>query len=155
TVRRHVEDILYSLFAWSQGEFELTAAAEPPADQKIRLLAHPDHLIVEGIRRKVDLERLVDQVGRDSTRPAPLSPDLAAALCDVHLDDDERAALPLIDGVRSIADLVRESPLDEVRVYQLAYGLAALGLARLDRPESDTLTDWDENTPTGVVGQPV
>src|SRR5262249_10509919 len=110
---------------------------------------------VEGIRRKVDLERLVDQVGHGTTRPSPLSPDLAAALCDVFLDDDERALLPLVDGARSMADLVREGALDEVRVYQLAYGLAALGIVRLDRPEGDTLTDWDENTPTGVVGQPV
>ena len=154
TVRRHVEDILYSLFAWSQGDFELHAGSDPPHDQKVRLLSHPDHLIVEGIRRKVDLERLVDQVGAQATRPSPLSPDLAAALCDVNLEDDERAMLPLLDGVRSIAELIADSHLDEVRVYQLVYGLCALNLLRLDRPEQDTLTDFDDDTPTGVVGQP-
>src|SRR5262249_21156185 len=104
------------------------------------------------IRRKVDLERLIDQVGPDTTRLAPLSPDLLAALCDVSLEDDERALVPLVDGVRSIADFVREGRAELVRVYQLAYALAALGLARLDRADRDTLTDFDDDTPTGVMG---
>jgi len=133
TVRRHVEDIIYSLFAWIEGEFELLPGAEPPKGQKVRLGAHPDALIVDGIRRKLGLERLIERVGAEDTILHPLSADLQAALVDAALDEPERQTLALIDGQRSLGDLCAAGPLDETGVYQLAYALVALGLARLER----------------------
>src|SRR5262249_58592480 len=60
-VRRHVEDIVYSLFGWDHGHYHLTL--DPTASgERIRLSRHPASLILEGIRRKLDrtaLERLV------------------------------------------------------------------------------------------------
>ena len=147
TVRRHVEDILYSLFAWADGSFELLPGQELGPDQRVRLLDHPDALVLEGIRRKFDLERLIERSGGAETVLHPLAADLEAALGDAGLEAGERAMVALVDGRRSIADLVREGPLDETGVLRLGYGLVCLELVRADRhgaaPQARALPERD------------
>src|SRR6185295_2920363 len=56
-VRRHVEDIVYSLFAWDSGAYGTSPGDGGARDEKIRLAAHPTAIVLEGIRRKIGLER--------------------------------------------------------------------------------------------------
>jgi hypothetical protein len=130
-VRRHVEDIIYSLFSLDEGVVELELG-DSAQDEKIRLATHPSALIFEGIRRKSDLSRLVRRLGPETTAIAPLGRDeLAAALAEADLSLEERAAAELFDGRRTLADVAMSTRLDPALVYGLAYGLVVLGLARV------------------------
>jgi hypothetical protein len=129
-VRRHVEDILYSLFAWDSGKVTL-ASGDAAQDERIRLATHPTALLFEGIRRKMDLPRLRARVGGDETVIVPLKrDDIASALAEADLAAEERAAADLFDGRRTLAEVVGMSRIDATSVWQLAHALCALGLAR-------------------------
>jgi hypothetical protein len=149
-VRRHVEDIVYSLFAWDTGTYA-TSPGDGAKDEKIRLAAHPTAIVLEGIRRKMGIERLRARLGPPTTVIAPLKrDDIAQVLSDGDLSPDEKRAADLFDGRRTLGDVMAmpELNLDEVGVYQLAHGLAALGLARvIDRGRE--ITDSGRQT-TGV-----
>jgi ActR/RegA family two-component response regulator len=132
TVRRHAEEILYSLFAWERGRWKLVRG-EAPAEERVRMSAHPWALIVEGIRRKYSLERLVDLVGPPETVLTPTTA-LARALDDGAFSPAERARAELIDGERTLAELqlgTAAAPLGEAGLYALAWGLCAIGAVRL------------------------
>jgi hypothetical protein len=133
-VRRHVEDIVYSLFSWEDGAFEVLPgpAAE---DEKIRLATHPHALVLEGIRRKLLGTRLAERLGPLSSVLVPLSRDgIARAVDEADLSPDEKEAADLFDGRRSLQQVLAASRLDETSLYQLGYGLWALGLARVLQP---------------------
>jgi DnaJ-domain-containing protein 1 len=131
-VRRHVEDVIYSLFAWDDGS-ALLEPTDPARDEKIRLATHPSALVLEGIRRKYDAARLEARLGGPQTVIAPLKRDeVTTALAEADLSLEERAAAEMFDGHRTLADVAAATHLDESAVAHLAYGLVVLGLARRD-----------------------
>jgi hypothetical protein len=65
-VRRHVEDIIYSLFAWDHGEYRIVAG-DGAASERIRLSRHPAAMVLEGVRR--DHNRSDDQPKELPTHP--------------------------------------------------------------------------------------
>jgi hypothetical protein len=138
-VRRHVEDIFYSLFAWEDGEATLEPG-DAAQDEKIRLATHPTALVFEGIRRKYGAARLLARLGPPETIVAPLKrDDVTSALAEADLSLEERAAADLFDGRRSLADAAAATRLDPLVIAQLAYSLVVLGLARAhDRGGRDT-----------------
>jgi CheY-like chemotaxis protein len=143
-VRRHLEDLIYSLFSWEGGTCTVTPGGSA-RDEKIRLAAPAAALIYEGIRRKLDLERLRALVGPPSTVLAPRRDDLAEALADVELAAEERRLLAGFDGRRSLAEIAAEAGAAETTVYQLAHLARALDLAVAAETDGGRLT-------TGVVG---
>ena len=137
TVRRYVEEILYSCYGWERGRYRL-AHVEPPTEDRVRLGAHPWALFVEGVRRKYSLERLVELVGPPETVLAPTTL-LARALDEAAITAAERARAELIDGERSLAELALGAvgpPLGETALYALAWSLVAIGAARLGAVEA-------------------
>ncbi|HEU5060594.1 MAG TPA: DUF4388 domain-containing protein, partial [Kofleriaceae bacterium] len=60
-VRHHIEDILYSLFAWDSGEFSISPG-DPPGE-RIRLTRHPAAIVLEGVRRMYGADRLETRLG--------------------------------------------------------------------------------------------
>jgi CheY-like chemotaxis protein len=132
-VRRHIEDILYSLFSWESGTVT-TVAGGTGREEKIRLAAPPTALVVEGIRRKLGAERLRALLGANDTVLVPTKPEeLLAALADADLGTDERQAVELFDGERDLAAVTAASTLAAEQVLQLAFALVALGLVRTQR----------------------
>jgi DNA-binding response OmpR family regulator len=149
-VRRHVEDLVYSLFSWDAGRY-VVSSEEGAAEEKIRLHAHPGAVVMEGIRRKMDLDRLRIRLGPRETVliPAKLE-EVLDAVAQTDLSTEERKVVELFDGRRSLAEVTaaaRREGLGEETVYQLAYGLLALGLAR---PQGRVSTDGGRAT-TGVA----
>jgi hypothetical protein len=133
-LRRHVEEIIYSCFAWESAGYRLDGELASP-ENKLRLSGHPWALVMEGVRRKYGLERLVELVGPPETVLTPTSA-LEHALVDCELTPPERVAAELFDGERSLADValavggMRGIVLDEAALYALAWALIAVGAAR-------------------------
>jgi hypothetical protein len=150
-VRRHIEDIIYSAFAWGSGSFKI-ASREPPSE-RIRLSRHPVALVVEGVRRKYDLERLIEGLGSEDVVLAPRSTKAIDAVAHVaDLGTEERAMLALFDGIRTLAQVTEQSGIDELTCAQLGFALIALGAVEVVFRGEET-GQTDSGRATALVGE--
>jgi hypothetical protein len=147
-VRRHVEDIVYSLFGWERGSYTITLDAEPSAE-RIRLSRHPAALILEGIRRKLDRTSLDRLIGQPSTVIEVRDRERLGGIVNLgDLSAEERAALAAFDGQADLAQVARTAGVDVADILPLAWGLCVLGLATARRADTELP---DEST--ALVGE--
>lgn len=143
-VRRQVEEIIYSLFAWWEGNYVI-GFGEPAPDERIRLETHVSALIVEGIRRKYGLDRLLELVGPPETQLLAI---VAAEqrMARAGLSDAERAALKAMDGELTLREIAGMVPIGEAELYPLAYAATVLG-AVMPRGAGDIRAHGGEPVP--------
>ncbi|HUH02585.1 MAG TPA: DUF4388 domain-containing protein, partial [Kofleriaceae bacterium] len=128
-VRRHIEDILYSLFALTEGQYVMEPG-EHVAAERIRLSRHPAALILEGIRRKYSLEQLERRLGAADAVIAVRDPErLKPILSVADLSRSERNAIAALDGDHTLEEVARVGAVSLLEAYQLAFGLVALDAA--------------------------
>jgi hypothetical protein len=140
-VRRHVEDIIYSVFAWDHGRYRIAFDTTPCAE-RIRLSRHAASLILEGIRRKLDRTALETLIGPGSTIVEVRDRErLGGIVTTGDLAPEERAALGALDGQADLAQVARNIGVDLADVLPVAWGLCALGLATARRSEADVVED--------------
>jgi DNA-binding NarL/FixJ family response regulator len=136
-VRRHVEDIVYSLFQWDRGTYHIALDATP-SSERIRLSRHPAALILEGIRRKLDRTSLERLIGSAST--VIEVPDRERLGGIINLGDlavEERSALAAFDANADLSAVARAAGVDVADVLPLAWGLCVLGLATARRTDTE------------------
>ncbi|HLL24734.1 MAG TPA: DUF4388 domain-containing protein, partial [Kofleriaceae bacterium] len=147
-VRRHVEDIVYSLFSWDRGHYQLATDAQPSAE-RIRLSRHPASLVLEGIRRKFDRTSLERLIGPPSTVIEVRDRERLGGIINMgDLAAEERAALAAFDGQSDLSTVARAGGVDLADVLPLAWGLCVLGLAHARRTDTEIP---DEST--ALVGE--
>lgn len=147
-VRRHVEDIVYSLFGWERGHYQITVDPQPSAE-RIRLSRHPASLVLEGIRRKLDRTTLERLLGPPSTVLEVGDRERLGGIINMgDLAQEERAALAAFDGQADMASVARAAGVDIADVLPLAWGLCVLGLATARRTDTEVP---DEST--ALVGE--
>ncbi|HUJ62726.1 MAG TPA: DUF4388 domain-containing protein, partial [Kofleriaceae bacterium] len=140
-VRRHVEDILYSLFGWDSGHYHIHLDSTPSAE-RIRLSRHPASLILEGIRRKLDRTSLERLVGPPSTVIEVADRERLGGIMNVgDLAPEERAALAGFDGQVDLAQVARATGVDLADLLPLAWALCVLGLATARRAEAEVVDE--------------
>jgi len=147
-VRRHVEDLVYSLFGWERGTYYIALDPQPSAE-RIRLSRHPAALILEGIRRKLDRSSLERLIGPASTVIEVRDRERLGGI--VHMGDlavEERSALAAFDGQADLTQVARTAGVDVADVLPLAWGLCVLGLATARRTDTEVP---DEST--ALVGE--
>jgi hypothetical protein len=129
-VRQHLEDIVYSVFSWTSGSYD--ALPEQTISERIRLSRHPAALIVEGIRRKYDRQRLESCLGGMGQVLVSVKGDeQLSTIAAADLSGSEAEAQRLFDGEHTLDDARAESQLEGLRVGQLAYAWVCLGIAEL------------------------
>jgi len=120
-----VEEAVYHLFAWDQGRFSFKADDLPDETQVLLVSLNTDSLLLEGARRVDEwsiIERevhsldLVYQVVRDPQ-----------AAEDVELTGKQTRVLSLLDGARTVAEVVEASGLVEFETGKVIYELAKAG----------------------------
>jgi hypothetical protein len=145
-LRHQVEEIFYSCFAWDDGVYRLELVPAP-MDDRLRLSTAPWALILEGIRRKYGLERLLERVGPPETVLAPTT-SMPRALGECGLTLAERRACELCDGERSLAEIQRalaglpSGELSETGLWALAWALLATGAAHTGGAATDERHDF-------------
>ena len=129
-VRHHIEDILYSLFAWDTGEFAISPG-DPPGE-RIRLTRHPAAIVLEGVRRKYGPEHLEARLGSPAAVVAVRSSRQLGAIAAVaDLSPPERAVMQKLDGERTIEQVAEAAQVDHLVALQLAFALVGLGVAEV------------------------
>jgi hypothetical protein len=134
-VRHHVEDIIFSIFAWDHGHYHVMIDTAASAE-RIRLSRHAASLILEGIRRKLDRTTLESLIGPSSTVVEVRDRDRLSGIISLgDLAPEERAALAAFDGQADLAHVARTAGVDLADLLPLAWALCVLGLATARRSE--------------------
>jgi DNA-binding NarL/FixJ family response regulator len=132
TVREHDEELaeqyaerILALFAWRQASIEFTPM--PPPHELVQILLPPERLVVEGLRRHYEPERLAAALV-DPNRVLRLSADAGRRVPFLVLQPLEAATLVLIDGQRTVREICSQSP-GRVEALRALYASLCLGIA--------------------------
>jgi uncharacterized protein DUF4388 len=136
-VTEQVQEIIYSLFHWDEGQFEFVEG-DLPSREVIVLRMSTGDLLREGVRRVERWSRIRRGVGELSQRYA-LSAESAALLPALSLEPDEVSLVATLDGVTSLEEICRGSRLPDFVVCRNLWGLWAAGI--MDRVPQDTGPD--------------
>lgn len=153
-VRHHLEELVYTLFAWDQGEYAIIPG-QFAMTERIRLSTHPAAMVLEGVRRKYHGEVLVALVGPpESVVEIHDDTQRKTVMSVADLSPAERRILLAFDGQRTLAEVSDETRLGRLTVYQLAYGLVALDAARVRRPGDPPLAEPEAASPEEAGAAP-
>jgi tetratricopeptide (TPR) repeat protein len=120
-----IEEAVYHLFTWNKGSFYFNPD-ETPDEKKVFLVSlNADRLLMEGARRvdewslierKIPSLNLIFKIVRD-----PQEQD------EVQLSGNQEKLIPLLNGRRTVSDLVEESGLVEFETGKALYELIQAG----------------------------
>jgi hypothetical protein len=132
-VLEQVNAILTELFEWDEGAVSFKVG-EYRTDELIKLTIPTRRLILQGVKGIRDVRRLVSVLGPSWTVFAPA--DSAADIGDMGLSAPEASFLGLVDGVRTLRELVGAGPGEAAHNAKLVYAFFVLKL--VVRRESDS-----------------
>ena len=142
-VREQVQEIIFSLIGWDEGEYEFVPG-ELPAREVILLQMSTGDLLMQGIRRVQRWSQIRAGVGSLEQQYA-LSPASATLLASVALLKPELDLLASLDGVSTLQEICRLSRQPDFLACRAVWGLWAAGI--LDRVPQDTVQpDRSEHT---------
>ncbi|HEV2146134.1 MAG TPA: DUF4388 domain-containing protein [Longimicrobiaceae bacterium] len=124
-IRVQIEEAVYYLFTWSQGSFYFEAEQRPPEGAML-VSINPENLLLEGARR-IDEWSLIEK--KISSLDLIFEMDRARPMDGVDLTDEQRKIVPLVDGKRTVHEVVEESGLVEFDVGKALFGLIQAGFA--------------------------
>ena len=124
-LHRQIEETLFSMFLWEQGEFEYRDQEFDLSDQIITSF-DTMQIVLEASRRVDEISEIKKRVPADHGVLTVTNDD--AALQKAKLNTVERAVLSLINGRRSVKGLIHDSGYDELKVYKTLFSLITAGL---------------------------
>jgi hypothetical protein len=136
-----IEEIIYNLFGWNSGEFIFYDGKLPPADQFTTQLGTMN-VIMEG-SKKIDEWTQIQKTLPDDDVQLRVVKDLKVKSTVVTLTVDELQILPLINGERTIPELLRISPLSEFHTYKALYDLITAGWVEEGERKKARLQEMD------------
>jgi tetratricopeptide (TPR) repeat protein len=125
-IRIQIEEAVYYLFTWNQGSFYFEAE-QRPEEGAMLVSINPENLLLEGARR-IDEWSLIEKkipsldLIFDLERSREIPP-------ETELTEEQRKIVPLLDGQRSVQELIDESGLVEFDVGKALFGLIQAGFA--------------------------
>jgi len=125
-IRVQIEEAVYFLFTWTQGSFYFEVDQRPGPDAFL-VSINPENLLLEGARRVDEWSVIEKKIPSLDLIFAP-SPEGPSADTS-ELTADQLKIIPLLDGRRSVRDLIEESGLVEFDVGKALFGLLQAGLA--------------------------
>lgn len=123
---KQVEEILYSILFWKKGNF-IYKATSVKFDGKVITHLNPMKLILEASRRIDEMSLLTGTITNDllvykKTADKGKNPD------ELNFSHTEAHILNLIDGTRSVRDIIAAGNYDEFTVYKTIFSLISSGL---------------------------
>ncbi|MBF0467593.1 MAG: DUF4388 domain-containing protein [Desulfamplus sp.] len=134
---KQVEEILYSLLLWKKGKFEYKDIKLNLEGMVITQL-NPMKLILEASRR-IDEMSVLNTVITSDNLVFRISGHVQNKEDEIRLNANEWRILSLIDGNRTIRQIVAQSGYDEFAVYKIIFSLNSYGL--VEQKEEVQLSD--------------
>jgi len=124
-LRQKAEETVYSLFLWDDAEFDFADGERPPSDQVV-VTVSVEGVLMEGLRRYDTSRRIREVLTHNrlilARGPRPLGPEIADRAFP-------RRVYELVDGRRTIADIILEAHASEFNVSQILFALVQRGHA--------------------------
>ncbi|HEY3056943.1 MAG TPA: DUF4388 domain-containing protein [Thermoanaerobaculia bacterium] len=151
-----VSEVVYDAFVWTEGSFRFTEDLQLP-DYAVTISVDLANLIMEGARRIEEWEQCVQLLPDDAVVFRVVS---TPKDDKITLSADEWKILFLVNGQRTLAELVAEAEDDALNVYRIIYGLQANRLIEPIRPpasadDTSRLTDEKPLPQDDTVRQPI
>jgi hypothetical protein len=130
-IARRAESVVCSVFGWSHGEFRFVDRA-PRSSERVALPPSP-WLVLEGVRRRYGLDRLLVRLPVDATlvRTAVLDESVRA----LALGGDERRLGDAVGASATVGEVLASHPgqaLGEQTTLQVLWALCAVGGLQLE-----------------------
>jgi hypothetical protein len=124
-VTEQITALVIGLFNWDKGRvsFEI---GDYKKDEMIKIALPLRKAILEGVKAMWDAKRLLARLGTKTTVYAPVF-ELKEVLA-LHLDPHEMQLLQMVDGRRSVYELVTKGPLTQPQNAKLLYVFHVLKL---------------------------
>ena len=151
-LKMQIEEIVYGLFGWKNGEFKFLEAQEPPSEVILTEL-NPMNLIMEGTRRIDEWEELKKVLPSDDTtielvRDPPIKSE------ELRLSKNEIIVMAVIGSGKRIADVLEDSYLDRFDTSKGIANLLNTGLiAAVKRVVKDKTGEDDEKALAELLAQ--
>lgn len=119
-----LESKLFDVFGWPDGEYQFNPRIDIPP-QAVHLDMSLATIVYEGVRRGFSDKQLTDLLAPFEESYLAVHPDPLHRFQDVSLEADERKAVALIDGRRTLQQVIERCGLPEAQARQLIYALLA------------------------------
>ena len=144
---KQVEVILYDLLLWEKGKFEYKDARLNLTNMIVTQL-NPMKLILEASRRIDELSVLKKVIPSDKL-VFKMSGKVHSKE-EIKLNANEWRVLSLIDGTRSVRQVITESGYDEFAVYKIIFSVISSGLIE-QKQEVVQANENDGNNLSGIL----
>ncbi len=141
-LKQQVEEIIYNLFSWKEGEF-IFKEGQLPASREGLVDLNTMNIIMEGTRRIdewVEIQKVLPsdhQILRVSATPQVKSDEVTISL-------DEFRVLTLIDGSRTVQEILGQSPLGDFATSRAVYKLLLGKLVEISGTKEAEVADPKE-----------
>ena len=125
----HLAEQTYGLFAWEAGSFAWHSDVMPLEDRITLNMPTPGWLL-EGLRRKYDMPRLLPHVGGGATMVARTTA-CEALVPNLHVGSAEAHMISLLDGTRTLEDIASSCQTPIIEVYRVVLLLVMLRHAQV------------------------
>lgn len=132
-VKYQVKEIIYSLFQLDEGEYDFVENIPP--DEVITLKIGTNNLIYEGVNKISNLTRIRRDMPAAHTVFA-LNEDPSGIFRGIDLSQQDARILSLVDGTRSINQVIEQSRMNSFDVMKTLYVLWSTGfITQMQPPE--------------------
>jgi len=139
SVVEHTQEIVYSAFLWTEGQYKLEEGGE--SKEAIKLNISTPDLILEGIRRIDSWSRIDRAVGGLAARYARV-PDFEARLGNVSLAPEKLALLTGLAAAKTVEQICDASDLPDFEVCRTLWAYGVVGVVRrMDAPAVERVVD--------------
>jgi len=125
-VCKQVEELIYSILSWASGSFKFYEN-QYPTQEEIRVNISVENAILEGCRRLDEINRSKEALPEFDTIMT-IAPSPAERRTDISLQPEEWHLLGLVNGQRTIKEIVEISNLSDVDTLQKIATIKMAGL---------------------------
>lgn len=126
-IQLQIEEAVYHLFTWTRGQFYFEVGERPEPGETL-VSVHAESLLLEAARR-IDEWSLVEKRIPSLDLVFELDRERVAA-ANAELTAEQRAVAGLLDGYRTVQDIIDRCDLGEFEVGKALFGLIQAGFAR-------------------------
>ncbi len=125
-LKLQIEEIVYNLFSWEEGDFKFNENAAP-RNAQFTIELSTMNVIMEGTRRIDEWVEIQKVLPPDDIK-VKLTMNPKSKKDEIKLSIDEFRILSLINGDRTLPDIIQASPIGEFVTYRALYRLIIAGL---------------------------